>query len=233
MENENLESNQQKLIEAVLDKKLECKEEYTGQKDKLLVKIWKSEMVKKYGKGGEFYYCKLDGLHYYADKDEAIKNKQCPKCKNYCCPFCNYSDKNDNGIFFCCVKGRIRAMFLFDFYACVSERGEFTEKDKILLIIFSLPIISTVIFVAGCSCAFFWKLDKHKNGQNLYRYEINVQLHGFFNTLFILNCLFGLFISIPYFLIHYILVMILGVISIFNKKPFYGYFGIVVRAIAG
>ena len=80
MENDNDGEKLKVLIDAVSEKKLEYKKDYDEQKNIPLIEKWKSEILEKYGKGGQFYYCKADGLNYYADKDEAIYNKPCPKC---------------------------------------------------------------------------------------------------------------------------------------------------------
>ena len=93
MENDyNFELEKEMLIDGVLDKQLKYKKEYSGQLTNRLVTKWKSEMLKKYGKGGNFYYCPTDELYYYADKDEAKYYKLCPKCNKYICPFCYYVD---------------------------------------------------------------------------------------------------------------------------------------------
>ena len=52
MEIDTSEENQEKLIEAVLDKELGYRQFYHGQINNLLINKWKSEIVKKYGKGG-------------------------------------------------------------------------------------------------------------------------------------------------------------------------------------
>ena len=235
MENEDYEQQQQKLIDSVLNKKLEFPEEYKGQKNNPIVKKWKSEILKKYGKGGEFYYCSSDELYYYADKDEAIKNVECPNCHQYCCPYCYYSSDVDYGTANCCIKGRIRYMFLYNMYEYTNPKKvyKYIPKGKPLSINY-IPFISMCNFVASWSVILFWKLDFHKKGRKETIYENNLKESIFgFLAVFILNNCFGFFICIPYFLYHYLIISILLIISIFNEKPLYGYCGMVDRGIVG
>ena len=70
MENEGNDKKEQNLTVAALYKEFEHKKDYAGQKTSPIVEKWKSAILKKYGKGGLFYYCELDGLYYYAEKNE-------------------------------------------------------------------------------------------------------------------------------------------------------------------
>ena len=89
-------------------------------------------------------------------------------------------------------------------------------------------------FVACCSVIFFWKLNRYNNGKLFGCYENTFANYPCtFLLVLILNFCFGFFISIPYFLYHYILIAILGIISIFNKKPLLGYCGVIDRGIVG
>ena len=235
MEIDNHERNKEKLIESVLYKKLKYKKDYLGQRNNPIVDKWKTEIIKKYGKGGQFYYCKLDELYYYADEDEAIYYKRCPNCNKYCCPYCYESMDYYSGIGSSCIKGRINYIFLYNIYEYISPKLE-DRRDKEPRkpdIINYIPFISMCNLVATCSVTFFWKLDRYKNGENISDYELRVKnYHCVFLSVFILNNCFGFFISIPYFLYHYILIAILGIISIFNKKPLFGYCAVIDRGMS-
>ena len=193
MENDNKDN--QKLIISITDKYFEYKKGYNEQKDHPLVKKWKYDILKKYGKGGQFYYCKFDGLYYYADKEEAIYNKACPKCNRFFCPFCNYLNTNEYGN--CCIKQRIRYLFLFDMYFYFSPK---TESDRKLLTQLKpnfhnlIPFLSMCRLVAALSILFFWRLERIKNGERIGVYEYNISYERFFIGL---NVCFGFFISIP------------------------------------
>ena len=226
MENE---TNLQKIelyTDSILDKKLEYKKEYAGQKTSPLVNKWKSYILKKFGKGGQFYFCKYDNLYYYADKKEAIYYKPCPICNNYFCPYCGRDSLKYYGLEECCIKGKIRFYLVYDIYKliCPKDSNYRTIVPRKPRMYNYIPFFNMCIFVATISADFYWYLDNVRDG-------VRVGYYGGSLTFLTVNICFGFFISIPYFLYHYIFILILLIISIFNKKPFLYYCGIFDRNV--
>ena len=193
MENDWYIQKQQLLNDCVLNKQFDYKKEYDEQTTNYFVKKWKSDILKKFGNGGQFYFCEKDGLYYYADKDEAIIYKQCPKCRYYCCPFCNRNTLYNSQLETCCIKGSIKYMFIYNIYDYISPKNDHMKNKKI-----PKPLI------------------------------LNYGQRGIFLILYVF---FMFFISIPYFFHHYIFISILLITSIFNKKLFLKYCGIVDRGL--
>ena len=213
MENECYDQKQQILVDDILDKKFEFEEEYDGQQTNPAVEKWKVKILEKYGEGGQFYFCKLNKLYYYAEKDEEYGNR-CPRCHLYCCPFCDNTNTRFYENRMCCIKGKIRHTFLHDMYYYISPRKDDKEGKEVENkpeYVNYIPFISTFKLVAG------WLFD-------LYTVLYEPYIDNFY--LLFIFIVFCFYISIPYFFLHYILIAILGLISIFNKKPLYGYFGI-------
>lgn len=233
MENDKFDQKTEELFNSVLDNKLVFKADYAGQKNTPLFKKWKSEIIEKYGKGCRFYYCKLDGLYFFTDKNKDKYRKKCPKCKNYCCFFCNNTTRiYDPGSIKCCVKAKIAKMFLSflskaDYYFS-SDKYPADDKPSIYNYI---PFASMINFVTSWYSVFFFNSGRYKNDKLIgdYRDSFTSNFIYFLNIFFVFCFIF--FICIPYFLCHYILIAILLIISIFNKKPLYGYCGIIDQGI--
>ena len=180
--------------------------------------------TKKYGKGGKFYYCPTDELYYYADKDEGKYYKLCPECDKYICPFCYYADDFRNNEVKCCIKGRIKHKFFYDIYYYISPkeidiRGKEVEQKP--LVYNYIPFIGLILFETNLASLFYFSLIRHKTND----------IYGASNGELVstIGIGFWIFISIPYFLYHYILVAALLLICIFSKKPFLYYCGIADR----
>ena len=88
-------------------------------------------------------------------------------------------------------------------------------------------------FVACWSYMLFWELHRFKHGEIMGYYDNAIVSDYAAISVLIFNLFFGIFISIPYFLYNYALILILGIICIFSKKPLFGYCGIVDRGIKG
>ena len=229
MENDyNFELKQEMLTGGVLDKQLKYKKEYSDQKERLVTK-WKSKILEKYGKGGQFYYCPNDELYYYADKSEAKYYKLCPKCNKYICPFCYYADDfSYSDEITCCIRGKIKHKFFYDIYYYISPkeikiRGEEVEKKPWKHNY--IPFFGLIMFETNCTSSLYSRLYCHKKKTH-YFYSHHYYVRDFE---IVIRCCFWSFISIPYFFQHYIFIAILLLISTFNKKPFLYYCGIVDR----
>ena len=147
-------------------------------------------------------------------------------------PFCYYSEEGSYYVIKnCCIKGRIRHLFLYDAYTFISPKNGYPIYDKPDVYNY-IPFTAMCKLVACLSAVLFWNLYIHRSGKRVINNESNLQSnYCIFLIVLILNLCFGFFISIPYSLIHYILLAVLGVISIFNKKPLYGYYGIMDRGM--
>ena len=110
---------------------------------------WKTEMFKNYGDDAKFFKCLIDNVIFCASlddyKDFPYYLCNCPICQTptcfFCSKFCEDHYRNGN----CCLKRRIRCMFIQDglvFIKPVGRAAEFPPDFSGGLAYLYLPVLN-------------------------------------------------------------------------------------------
>jgi len=211
--------------------------EYFGQnlkKNKSFIQ-WQNEMKKYYGKDAKLFKCKKDKIFYYAKfrdcKKLPLYKTKCPICDLSNCYFClkHTDDGADDGK--CCLSRRIYCLFFQAGFAFI-ENDDNDEYFFDYLKIFLIPLLSLAAFIGLVSACFFYKLkvsNLEPNDGYLINYEDKFQDKNsfIFKLIIVINVLFAVFLSIPFFIYDLYFKSFLCIISIFFKNyPIRYYCGI-------
>ena len=222
MEND-LEVNE-KFINIVENK---FKIEYFGQdlkKNESFIQ-WQNEMKKIYGNDAKLFKCKRDKICYYGKFSDCKKlplyKIKCPICDLSNCYFCSkhIDDYVDHGK--CCLSRRIYCLFFQDAFEFIENDYDTFFADN--LRIFLIPLFSLIFFIGLISACFFYKLkvsNLEPNDGYLINYEEKIKDKNSFRFILIvvINVMFAIFLSIPFFICDIYFKSFLCIISIFLKN---------------
>ena len=208
------------------------KAEYQGQliKENVKFNLFKKAQLTKYGNNAKLFYCKHDGVYFYAPSKNNSSfifesERECPVCTKKICYFC--SEVPDQ-YWKCCQKDHVYKLF-FD-YSFVYINNERLDNPDVmdyndLYPLFFIPLYTYANFVAAIIFCLFYgtiykkeKKDREYYFQENYKGLIGVILYG-------VTC-FPLYIVYFVFTI-YIKILILISSLIFKKYPFKYYLGII------
>ena len=209
--------------------------DYVGQKleNNKNYKEWKNSILSKYGNNAKISKCFLDNILFYSND---IENKDlffqtiCPICNN---PICNYCYRNCVDSYYerasCCIKRKIKYIFYRDsvFYINYLNEERIYKIYKKFCIIFFIPIISFLYFVARIQTSFFYKMPVKKFQINTYGI-INYANYLNYKYLFLfINIGTFLVMIIPFFILHIYFILFVIIISApFKSIPLKSIIGI-------
>ncbi len=220
------------------------KPDFKGQKLKKNRKFieWKNKMIEKYGNNSKLFYCIYDNIYFYVTnedcKSKPYYKSKCSICNRPICYFCSRYIRNkfDHGK--CCIKRRIYYILFDDGYSIINPVFESdAEQFGGLLLMFIIPIISFMYFVAYFSIVFFYKLSiKNTNQKEGYLciYEGTFKSTNLFFTVIGFNVAFAFALSIPFTIIDTYFKILLFLINIpFKNYPLKFYLGILFTGLRG
>ena len=193
---------------------------------------WKNSMIKKYGNDAKLFKCEKDKILFYSNYKDCISlpcyRNECPKCKEYICHFCSYSDKNKKTR--CCFKKAISEQFFywgFKLIKLIDKKDvELKKIENYYKFFFTLiPGLNFLLIYAAIisNCLFQLKM-KHSNNKAIPEiYDDKLYFNKFFFYIYILAS-FLLFIPLIVYNIYFVLLLILTSIA-FKFYPLKYFFG--------
>ena len=234
---ENEENKCELLVKTSEDLNRAFKLDYEGQSIENNNKFekWKQLMLTKYGNDAKLFKRLKDNIYFYSSNRDYFNNinfyqSKCPICNN---PICYYCSRYCRDCYFenasCCLKRKIKYIILKDTSVYINPTNEETRKYfKKYLIIFLIPIVNFLYFVARIQCSFFYKLAMKNSKLEEHGYLTTYVNHLDKKDLFItINIIFTSFLVIPYFIMHiYIILFILLISFPFKLIPLKSIIGI-------
>jgi hypothetical protein len=205
---------------------------------------WENSIFKKYGNDAKLFKCTKDNIYFYTSNKDCIDYPyyvcHCPECNYYVCYYCSArTEPRYSGFGQCCIRRRLYYLFYEDGleYIKPDKRWNFdkpTEFNGFPLVMFLLPFINMVYTIGAISALLFYKMEFYDgNDFNCYENRIKNNVTTFL-TFFIVNALFAVVLSIPFFFYNIFVLIILWLISIpFKLIPVKFVAGVITRGMAG
>ena len=185
---------------------------------------WENSIFKKYGKDAKLFKCTKDNIYYYTPNNECMDYpyyvSHCPKCNYFVCYYCSTrAEPRYAGFGQCCIRRRLYYLFHEDGleYIKPDRRWNFdkpTEFNGFPLVMFLIPFINMVYTIAAISDVLFYQMEFY-DGNDFNSYEDRIKNNNnIYLTLSVVNVLFALVLSIPFFFFNIFVLILLWLISI-------------------
>ena len=210
-----------------ISNKIYFKLEYHGQKinDKNIEFLkWKKSMLKIYGENAKLFKCLKDDILFYSTikdcKSYPFYRHTCPKCKEHICFYCSKivyeSDYyNDKGI--CCLKRRLKYLFLHDGYIYINPISKRYHNKYIKAFKYFITPIISFLLLSGTFQRILFERLAFKNGKinkgKMETYEKHLSKYSRHKALIINDCC-SIVLSIPLFVIDIYFIIFILIISI-------------------
>jgi hypothetical protein len=223
MENDIRNENDENLIDRTEYFKLDFSEQII--KGNRNFEEFKKQKLNELGKDAKLFHCKNDNIYFYIskkeceihDNDNIYYTKNCPKCKNYICYFCEKIDRN---YYDCCAISRIYYVFFINGIEYCEDDEE--DIDFIYFLIFDLiPLtkcfLYSLLFFRILFFDILLKDKKWKKQINDHRTYYWQYLDNRKSIIYLALITYSISYSICYIIIAFYLNILILIVSLFTK----------------
>ena len=205
---------------------------------------WENSIFKKYGNDAKLFKCTEDEIYFYTSNKDCMDYPfyacRCPQCNYFVCYYCLGRTDQDDAVFGqCCLRRRLYYLFHYDALEYIKPNKIWNEEkpselEGFELLLFLIPFINMVYTIGAISALLFYKMQFYK-GEKCTWYENRIKNNvATFLTFFVVNALFAVVLSIPFFFFNIFILLILWIISIpFKLIPLKFVAGVIMRGMAG
>ena len=200
---------------------------------------WENSIFKKYGNDAKLFKCTKDKIYFYTSNKDCMDYPfyacRCPVCNYFICYYCLGRTDHDHAEFGqCCIRRRLYYSFHYDGLELLKPNESGDNDEVFALLLFIIPFISMVFSIGAISALLFYKMEFY-DGNRFYCYEGRIKNNAItFATFFVLNLLFAVVLSIPFFFLNIFVLIVLWLISIpFKLIPVKFVAGVLIRGLAG